>query len=59
MPMQTKRSTNPDVNCHAILKVPDWFRGPATDNVVYADLNNQATTSLKMCLKILFNKRQC
>lgn len=28
-------------------KVPDWFRGPATDNIVYADLNMQQTTSLK------------
>jgi GLPGLI family protein len=28
-------------------KVPDWFRGPATDNMVYADLNSQQTTSLK------------
>lgn len=28
-------------------KVPDWFRGPAIDNVVFADLNTQSTVSLK------------
>lgn len=28
-------------------KVPDWFRGPAIDNVVFADLNSQSTVSLK------------
>ncbi len=29
------------------LKVPDWFRGPATDNIIYNDLTAEQTVSQK------------
>jgi GLPGLI family protein len=36
-------------------KVPDWFDGPANDNIVYTDLNQQTFNSQKTVFEDIFN----
>ncbi len=36
-------------------KVPEWFEGPANENIVYSDLKNQTFTSQKYVFESVFN----
>ena len=36
-------------------KVPDWFDGPATDNIIFTDLEQQSVTSQKTVFDNIFN----
>ncbi|MCY7421557.1 MAG: GLPGLI family protein [Chitinophagaceae bacterium] len=36
-------------------KVPDWLEGPATDNIVYTDINNKISSSQKTVFESVFN----
>lgn len=36
-------------------KVPDWFDGPATDNIVFTDIDRQSVTSQKTVFDNVFN----
>ena len=36
-------------------KVPDWLEGPATDNIVYTDINNKISNSQKTVFESVFN----
>ena len=36
-------------------KVPEWFEGPATDNIVYTDLSQQMSSSQKTVFEDIYN----
>lgn len=51
----SKTNYSPGREVVAAVKAPDWFDGPATDNIVYTDLDQKTITSQKTVFDNTFN----